>query len=178
MNNIFYHCIFDEAGNKEIEIHKERGKLFTVHCHKLSCFSDMNDYQIKMLIYEHSEKELEKFDKAYSEWIFDFSNIQEKCENCIFCTPTPKNMALPNDFICGSFHSKWLGYWPINGCCEHFSAPTGKTVEEFLKDDEQARKVIDCMLTMMSGIWNKDFLKGFMKQDAAVLSDYGIGENK
>lgn len=105
--------------------------------------------------------------------------IEKKCENCIFCTSKPEHMNfLPNDFVCGSFHSKWHGYWPINGCCEHFSAPTGKTVEEFLKDDEQAKNVIEGMLTMMGGIWNKDFIEGFMKQDAAILSDYGVGDKE
>lgn len=100
--------------------------------------------------------------------------MEKKCENCVFCTPTPKNMALPNNFICGSCHSKWHGYWPINGSCDHFSEPTGKTIEEYLKDNEQAKKAIEGMLAMVRGIWSKDLVDGFMKQDAAVLSDYMV----
>lgn len=106
--------------------------------------------------------------------------MEKKCENCAFCTPKPEQMNfLPNDFICGSSRSKWHGYCPVNGVCEHYTEPTGKTVEEVLKEDVQAKKVIEGILSIMSQMRNNnDLTDEFMKRDAAVLKDYGVKDNE
>lgn len=108
-------------------------------------------------------------------------DVEKKCENCVFCKQKPEYMNyLPSDFICGLFHSKWHGYWPYNDCCcEYFTEPTGKTVEDVFRDNEQMKQRFDSLLSMMGGVWkfgNKDVIDGFMKQDAAVLSSYEIKE--
>lgn len=103
--------------------------------------------------------------------------MEKKCENCVFYTPKPKGMSFPIDFTCGSSRSKWHGFWPYNSCfCEYFTKPTGITIEEATKGNEQLKQMVEGFALIMGGFWGKskeEVIEGFVKQDSAVLDEYG-----
>lgn len=71
----FHHYVKDKDGNIEMEIFATDSK-FTVHFpryegienknfHSNSCFAEMRDYQVEMLIFAYSEQEFYRFQDCY-----------------------------------------------------------------------------------------------------------------
>lgn len=131
-----------------------------------------------------ARKMVRPLDFADEEWDEDFVSepseqtyqeqkvVEKKCENCVFCTEKPKQLSfLPNDWICGCFMSKWFNYWPTTGVCEHYSEPTGRTVEEVL--GERGKQAVEGMSMFLNAMWGNDssieHVKNFLQQDSAVI---------
>lgn len=101
--------------------------------------------------------------------------MEKKCENCVFCAEKPEQLSfLPNDWICGYSMSKWFNYWPPTGVCEHYSEPTGRTVEEVL--GERGKQAYEGLKMLLNAMWGNnssdEYIEKFLQEDSAVLGKY------
>ena len=101
--------------------------------------------------------------------------MENKCENCVFCTKKPEHLSfLPNDWICGSYQSKWFNYWPPTGVCENYTQPTGKTVAEVL--GERGKQAYEGLKLLLNAMWennsSEEYIDKFMQEDSAILYAY------